>query len=89
MTITITATILPSAAGATVSNQGTIAFDADGNGTNEKTVQTDDPGQPGAQDPTSFAIARRNSDPLDARLAGAGGGPMALGLAWQKRRSLA
>src|SRR6185295_1339273 len=57
VTITINATILPSAAGTTVSNQGTIAFDADGNGTNEATAQTDDPGTPGAANPTSFAVA--------------------------------
>src|SRR5204863_9667826 len=34
VTITVTATILPSAAGTTVSNQGSFAFDTDGNGTN-------------------------------------------------------
>ena len=43
MTITITATILPAAAGTTVSNQGTISYDSDGNGTNDATAQTDDP----------------------------------------------
>ncbi len=31
------------AAGTTVSSQGTWAFDADGNGTNETAVVTDDP----------------------------------------------
>jgi uncharacterized repeat protein (TIGR01451 family)/fimbrial isopeptide formation D2 family protein len=56
VTITINATVLQSAQGTTVSNQGTINFDADGNGTNEASVQTDDPGLPGANDPTSFAV---------------------------------
>jgi hypothetical protein len=54
---TITATILPSAAGTTVSNQGSIAFDADGNGTNESTAQTDDPGVAGTANPTSIQVA--------------------------------
>jgi uncharacterized repeat protein (TIGR01451 family) len=57
VTITITATIKPSAAGQTISNQGTIAYDSDGNGTNDATAQTDDPGVPGADNPTSFTVA--------------------------------
>ncbi len=57
VTITITATILPSAAGQTVSNQGTIAFDADGDGTNESTAQTDDPGTAAQGDATAIAVA--------------------------------
>jgi uncharacterized repeat protein (TIGR01451 family) len=56
VTITITATILPAAAGQTVSNQGTIAYDADGNGTNESTAQTDDPGAVGTANPTSIVV---------------------------------
>jgi uncharacterized repeat protein (TIGR01451 family) len=57
VTITITATIKPSAAGQTISNQGTIAYDSDGNGTNDATAQTDDPGVAGADNPTSFTVA--------------------------------
>lgn len=57
VTITIQATILPSAAGATVSNQGTAAFDADGDGTNEATAVTDDPAVGGAADPTVISVA--------------------------------
>jgi uncharacterized repeat protein (TIGR01451 family) len=57
VTITITATILPSAAGQTVSNQGTITFDADANGTNESTAQTDDPAAAGAANPTVIQVA--------------------------------
>ena len=56
VTITITATILPAAAGQTVSNQGTIAYDADGNGTNEAAAKTDDPGAAGAANPTSIVV---------------------------------
>jgi uncharacterized repeat protein (TIGR01451 family) len=54
VTITITATINAIAPGTSVSNQGTISYDADGNGTNEASRQTDDPGVGGATDPTSF-----------------------------------
>ncbi|HKI03779.1 MAG TPA: hypothetical protein VKK31_17495 [Thermoanaerobaculia bacterium] len=57
VTITINATILPSAAGATVSNQGTISFDADGNGSNESTAQTDDPAAIGTGNPTNVQVA--------------------------------
>ncbi|HYH47766.1 MAG TPA: proprotein convertase P-domain-containing protein [Thermoanaerobaculia bacterium] len=57
VTLTVTAVILQSAGGATVSNQGAIAFDANGDGTNESTAQTDDPALPGAADATSFQVA--------------------------------
>ncbi|MFN7960765.1 MAG: DUF11 domain-containing protein [Thermoanaerobaculia bacterium] len=56
VTITITATILPTAAGMLVSNQGTIYFDADGNETNEATTTTDDPAIGGSNDPTGFQV---------------------------------
>jgi uncharacterized repeat protein (TIGR01451 family) len=54
VTLTITATILPAAAGNIVSNQGTIAFDSDGNGTNDASAQTDDPTVAGTNNPTTF-----------------------------------
>ncbi|HKI00477.1 MAG TPA: hypothetical protein VKK31_00715, partial [Thermoanaerobaculia bacterium] len=57
VTFTITATILPSAAGTGVSNQGTISYDADGNGTNEATAQTDDPAAAGSANPTTVQVA--------------------------------
>jgi uncharacterized repeat protein (TIGR01451 family)/filamentous hemagglutinin family protein len=57
VTITITATILPAAAGMTVSNQGTISYDSDANGTNDATAQTDDPGAAGAANPTTIQVA--------------------------------
>ncbi len=55
VTITINATILPSAAGTTVSNQGTISYDSDGDGTNNATAQTDDPSTPGTG-PTNVQV---------------------------------
>jgi hypothetical protein len=42
--------------GTTISNQGVINYDADGNGTNESATGTDDPGQVGATDPTAFRV---------------------------------
>ncbi len=56
MTITITATILPTAAGTVVTNQGTISFDGDGNGSNESSATTDDPNATGTNNPTSFVV---------------------------------
>ncbi len=55
VTITITATVNATASGP-VSNQGTVFFDADGNGTNESSVLTDDPSTPAANDPTTFQV---------------------------------
>jgi uncharacterized repeat protein (TIGR01451 family) len=42
--------------GQTLSNQGTVHFDADGNGTNESSGMTDDPAVPGAADPTDITV---------------------------------
>jgi uncharacterized repeat protein (TIGR01451 family) len=56
VTITITATINAGTEGLAISNQGSVSYDADLNGTNETTVLTDDPALPGASDPTSFSI---------------------------------
>jgi uncharacterized repeat protein (TIGR01451 family) len=56
VTITINAQVNTGFSGQTVSNQGTINYDADGNGTNETTVLTDDPAVGGADDPTVFVI---------------------------------
>jgi uncharacterized repeat protein (TIGR01451 family) len=54
VTITITASI--SATGGTIVNQGTLAYDSDGNGSNDATGVTDDPGQAGAGNPTGFSV---------------------------------
>jgi uncharacterized repeat protein (TIGR01451 family) len=57
VTITIDAVIEADAApGTTISNQGTIAYDADGNGTNEASAVTDDPATAAEDDPTSFQL---------------------------------
>ena len=56
VTITITATINPGFVGTTVSNQGTVSYDADLNGSNETTVQTDNPAAGGTADPTPFVV---------------------------------
>jgi uncharacterized repeat protein (TIGR01451 family) len=57
VTITINATIDASIApGTTLTNQGTFAYDADGNGTNEASGVTDSPAAGGAADPTTFQV---------------------------------
>jgi uncharacterized repeat protein (TIGR01451 family) len=58
VTITIHATVRPDATpGTSVSNQGTISYDADGNGTNESNGTTDSVSAPGSSDPTTFVVA--------------------------------
>ncbi|ANB19547.1 proprotein convertase P-domain-containing protein [Dokdonella koreensis] len=61
VTITITATLSPSATG-TVANQGSFAYDGDANGSNETNGLTDDPAQPGAADPTVFTVGAAVAD---------------------------
>ena len=55
VTITINVTINPGANN--VFNQGTVNFDADGNGTNESSALTDNPAAAGPADPTGFQVA--------------------------------
>ncbi|HEY2295068.1 MAG TPA: carboxypeptidase regulatory-like domain-containing protein [Thermoanaerobaculia bacterium] len=62
VTITITANILPAAAGQTVSNQGSIAYDSNGDNTNDATAQTDDPGVAGAANPTLIVVPATTID---------------------------
>ena len=58
VTITIQATIKSNVpVGTTITNQATFAFDADGNGTNESSGVSDDPGAPGSANPTSVVVA--------------------------------
>ncbi len=57
VTLTIEATINPGTGGQLISNQGTIWYDADGDGTNEATALTDDPNPPGTEDPTDFIVS--------------------------------
>jgi uncharacterized repeat protein (TIGR01451 family) len=63
VTITITATINAGAGGTNVSNQGSIAFDGDGNGTNESSGVTDDPGTPASNDSTVFFVTPNTPTP--------------------------
>jgi uncharacterized repeat protein (TIGR01451 family) len=62
VTITIHATIKPTVELGTIASQGTVHYDADGNGTNEASAFTDDPGKPGANDPTNFIVASKAID---------------------------
>ncbi len=55
VTITIQGTI-GAAPGTLISNQGTLSFDANRDGTNESTAATDDPGTPTANDATNFTV---------------------------------
>jgi uncharacterized repeat protein (TIGR01451 family) len=57
------------APGTRIANQATLAFDADGNGTNEASAVSDDPttGTPG--DATAGVVARIEPVPVDARWA--------------------
>ncbi len=56
VSISINATILSAGDDATIENQGSISYDADGNGTNEASGVTDDPGVAGSDNPTSFLL---------------------------------
>ena len=57
VSITIQATISATAsAGTAITNQGAIAYDADGNGTNEAAAVTDDPGTGAGGDGTAFIV---------------------------------
>jgi uncharacterized repeat protein (TIGR01451 family) len=81
VTITIPATINAGTAGQTVSNQGTVSYDADFNGSNETTVQTDDPGTPGPGQPTVFVVGINGFNPEIPTLSQLGALMLALGLA--------
>ncbi|QQR74295.1 MAG: DUF11 domain-containing protein [Holophagales bacterium] len=56
VTITITATVNTGTLGQTISNQGTISYDSDGNGSNDASASTDDPAVAGGADPTVFVV---------------------------------
>jgi len=60
VTININAQINSDTVGSTISNQGTVFFDADGNGTNESSSATDDPTTEDEGDPTSFTVCGSN-----------------------------
>jgi len=83
-TITITARIKADQAGQMIGNQGTLSFDADGDGSNESSGVTDDPGVAGPADPTRFAV------PVAIPTVSAWGltllGAIMVGVAWRRRR---
>lgn len=56
VTITIEATIDPLVGDTTIVNQGTVNYDGDGNGSNESSTVTDDPGLPGNADGTPLIV---------------------------------
>jgi uncharacterized repeat protein (TIGR01451 family) len=57
VTISIQAFVHYGTAGTTISNQATISYDSDANGTNDASRQSDDPSTPAPSDPTSFTVA--------------------------------
>jgi uncharacterized repeat protein (TIGR01451 family) len=88
VTITIEALIAPGVAdGTVIANQGTVHYDADGNGSNEATAPTDDPATGTVGDPTEIFVVSavlQEIPTLDA----AGLALLALGLAALATRSL-
>ena len=94
VTITLTAAVKATTPpGTTVSNQGAVAYDADGNGTNEAAASTDDPQVAGGADPTTFVTAAATAPAEVPALGGVGlallGVLLALGgaalLRWRER----
>jgi hypothetical protein len=78
VTITMNGMIDPLTAGMTFCNQATIAYDVDGNGTNESIGFSDDPDEPGPADPCCFRVLSLNEIPA---LSGDGLAALALLLA--------
>ncbi len=66
VTITISAIINGSPVNQPISNQGTLSYDADGNGSNEATGLTDDPNVGGAANPTVITGAAPIQVPVDS-----------------------
>lgn len=58
VTLTIPATINAGTSGTTLSNQATLNFDADRNGSNEASALSDDPSTATANDPTSIFVGQ-------------------------------
>lgn len=77
VTLTITATI-PAATpvGTQISSQGVLDFDADGNGSNESSGQTDDPAIAGVADATLFEVGAIPSTPTPTASANPDPGPL-------------
>ena len=58
VTITIHATLEPGHEGETITNQASLSYDADANGSNETTVLSNDPSTVAANDPTAFLVSQ-------------------------------
>lgn len=58
VTLTIPATIATGTSGQAISNQATVHFDADRDGTNEASAPSDDPAVGGSADPTVFNVTQ-------------------------------
>jgi uncharacterized repeat protein (TIGR01451 family) len=56
VTISIQALVRGGTSGTTISNQATVSYDSDANGTNDATRQSDDPSTTAPADATSFAV---------------------------------
>jgi len=66
VTITIQALIESNVTpGTTITNQATINYDADGNGTNEATATSDDPSQAGGGQATGFVVVAAPAETAD------------------------
>ena len=70
VTITITATVNAGTQGTTISNQGTVSYDANDNGTNEPPLATDDPSVGGAGQPDRVHGRRRACSPATKTVSG-------------------
>ena len=82
VTITITATVNSGTAGTTLTNQGTTAFDADNNGTNEAAGVTDDPATSAAGDGTAVVVQSVAEVPTLSLLGFAALGVLLAGAGW-------
>lgn len=82
VTITITATVDMGTAGTTLINQGTTAFDADNNGTNEAAGVTDDPATSPAGDGTAVVVQSVAEVPALSPLGFAALGLLLAGAGW-------
>jgi serine protease len=87
VTLTVDAMIKTGTSGQTVSNQGGILCDADGDGVNESSRLTDDPAVPGTEDPTVFQVLEPVPTLSDLGLFVLGLALLAAGLLAVSRRS--
>ena len=82
VTVTINATIDPLASDGVITNQGTIHFDGDGNGTNESSGSTDDPSLPGGADGTDLIVGNLLAVPTLSEIGMLAMALLLVGAAW-------